>query len=433
MGQVNIGGSSRPGVRAELNPLLLSKLGIGLDQVRGALGAANADVPKGALADDKRTVLIDSNDQLFLAREYASLIVAYGNKAPVRLSDVATVVDSQENIRNAGYVNGKPGVTLDLFRQPQANIIETAERVQADLPFLRASIPPSMQLAVTEDSTRMIRASVKDVEVTLVISVILVILVVFLFHCRSVWATVIPTVVVALYLVGTFGGLYRVGYSIDNLSLMALTISTGFVVDDAIVVIENISRYLEQGLSAPYEAALRGAKEIGFTVLSMTSSLPSCVHSYLADGRHPRPDLPRIRHHPERRRGHLHARLAHDHAGDVRQVPPLREKGRRHNWLARASERGFRGLHDSYASSLRWVLRHQPLVLGITLGTVCLAVYLYIVIPKGFFPQQDTGRLNANARASEDTPFQTMRLKLFDYMNIVRSDPAVRSGVRLHQ
>jgi len=271
MGQVNLGGSSRPGVRAEVNPLLLSKLGIGLDQVRAALNTANADVPKGALANDKRLALLDSNDQLFLAREYASLIVAYRNGAPVRLSDVATVVDGPENIRNEGYVNGRPGVTLDLFRQPQANVIETADRVRAALPVLRASIPPSMQLELTEDSTRMIRASVHDVEITLVISVVLVVLVVF-FFLRSIWATCIPGVVVPLSLVGTFGAMYLFGYSIDNLSLMALTISTGFVVDDAIVVIENISRYLEQGLSA-YDAALRGASEIGFTVLSMTSSL----------------------------------------------------------------------------------------------------------------------------------------------------------------
>jgi multidrug efflux pump len=211
IGQVNIGGSSRPGVRAELNPLLLSKLGIGLDQVRAALGAANADVPKGSLSDERRMRVLNSNDQLFLAREYASLIIAYRNGAPVRLSDVATVIDSQENIRSAGFVNGKPAVILDLFRQPQANIIETADRVLALLPMLRASIPPSMRLEVTEDSTRMIRASVRDVEVTLIISILLVILVVFCF-LRSVWATSIPSVVVPLSLVGTFGAMYLLHY-----------------------------------------------------------------------------------------------------------------------------------------------------------------------------------------------------------------------------
>ena len=424
MGQVNIGGSSRPGVRAEVNPLLLSKLGIGLDQVRAALNAANADVPKGALADDKTMALLNSNDQLFLARQYAQLIVAYRNGAPVRLSDVANVVDSQENIRNAGYVNGNRGVTLDLFRQPQANIIEVADRVRAVLPMLEASIPPSMQLRVTEDSTRMIRASVADVEITLVISVLLVILVVF-FFLRSVWATSIPTLVVPLSLVGTFGVMYLVGYSIDNLSLMALTISTGFVVDDAIVVIENISRYLEQGLAA-YEAAIRGSREIGFTVLSMSSSLIAVFIPILLMGG----ILGRIFREFAVT---LSVAVAISMVVSLTTTPAMcakflkPEKGRKHNWFSRASEKAFQKLYDGYAASLRWVLQHQPFVLGITLGTLCLAIYLYVVIPKGFFPQQDTGRLNANARASEDTSFQTMRQKLLDYMNIVQADPAVEA------
>jgi multidrug efflux pump len=424
MGQVNIGGSSRPGVRAEVNPLLLSKLGIGLDQVRVALNAANADVPKGALADDKRMALLNSNDQIFVAREYASLIVAYRNGAPVRLSDVATVVDSQENIRNAGYVNGNPGVTLDLFRQPQANIIEVADRVRAVLPMLEASIPRSMELRVTEDSTRMIRASVRDVEVTLVISVFLVVLVVF-FFLRSVWATCIPSAVVPLSLVGTFGAMYLLNYSIDNLSLMALTISTGFVVDDAIVVIENISRYLEKGLS-PHEAALRGSREIGFTVLSMSTSLIAVFIPILLMGG----ILGRIFREFAIT---LSVAVAFSMIISLTTTPAMcakllkPEKDRKHNWFSRASEKGFQRLYDGYAGSLRWVLQHQPLVLGITLGTLCLAIYLYVVIPKGFFPQQDTGRLNANARASEDTSFQTMRQKLLDYMAIVKADPDVEA------
>ncbi len=424
MGQVNIGGSSRPGVRAEVNPLLLSKLGIGLDQVRVALNAANADVPKGALADDKRMALLNSNDQIFVAREYASLIVAYRNGAPIRLSDVATVVDSQENIRNAGYVNGNRGVTLDLFRQPQANIIEVADRVRAVLPMLEASIPPSMELRVTEDSTQMIRASVRDVEVTLVISVLLVVLVVF-FFLRSVWATCIPSAVVPLSLVGTFGAMYLLNYSIDNLSLMALTISTGFVVDDAIVVIENISRYLEKGLS-PYEAALRGSREIGFTVLSMSTSLIAVFIPILLMGG----ILGRIFREFAIT---LSVAVAFSMIISLTTTPAMcakflkPEKDRKHNWLGRASEKAFQKLYDGYAGSLRWVLQHQPLVLGITLGTLCLAIYLYVVIPKGFFPQQDTGRLNANARASEDTSFQTMRQRLLDYMNIVKADPAVEA------
>jgi len=424
IGQVNVGGSSRPGVRVELNPLLLSKLGLGLNDVRAALAAANADAPKGALSAATHMQLLNSNDQLLLAKDYAPLVIAYRNGAPIRLSDVATVVDSQENIRNAGFVNGKPGVILDLFRQPQANIIETADRVLALLPMLRASIPPSMRLEVTEDSTRMIRASVRDVEITLVISILLVILVVFCF-LRSVWATSIPSVVVPLSLVGTFGVMYLLHYSIDTLSLMALTISTGFVVDDAIVVIENISRYLEQGLSA-HEAALRGSREIGFTVLSMSTSLVAVFIPILLMGG----ILGRIFREFAVTLSvavtiSMIVSLTTTPAMCAKLLEP--EKGRKHNWLGRASERGFQRLYDGYASSLRWVLGHQPLVLGITLGTVCLAVYLYVVIPKGFFPQQDTGRINGGARASEDTSFQTMRQKLLDYMVIVNADPAVEA------
>jgi multidrug efflux pump len=424
MGQVNIGGSSRPGVRAELNPLLLSKLGLGLEDVRAALAAANADAPKGALSDPRRTRVLNSNDQLFVAKEYAPLIIAYRNGAPVRLSDVATVIDSQENIRSAGFVNEKPAVILDLFRQPQANIIDTADRVLALLPMLRASIPPSMRLEVTEDSTRMIRASVKDVEVTLVISIFLVILVVFCF-LRSLWATAIPSIVVPLSLVGTFGVMYLMHYSIDNLSLMALTISTGFVVDDAIVVIENISRYLEQGLS-PLEAALRGSREIGFTVLSMSTSLMAVFIPILLMGG----ILGRIFREFAVT---LSAAVAISMVISLTTTPAMcakfltSQKDQKHGWLGRTSERGFKAMYDGYASSLRWVLQHQPLVLGITLGTLCLAIYLYVVIPKGFFPQQDTGRINGNARASEDTSFQTMRQKLLDYTAIVEADPAVEA------
>jgi multidrug efflux pump len=422
VGQVTVGGSSRPGIRAELNPLLLSKLGLGLEQVRAALGAANADVPKGALWDANRMFVLNNNDQLFLAKEYASLIIAYRNGAPVRLSDVATVVDSQEDIRNAGFVNGKPAVIVQLYRQPQANIIEVTERVEALMPLLQASVPPSMHLDITEERVTMIRASVRDVELTLLISVFLVILVVF-FFLRSVWATLIPSVVVPLSLVGTFGVMYLLGYSIDNLSLMALTISTGFVVDDAIVVIENVSRYLEQGLSVR-EAAFRGSREIGFTVLSMSTSLIAVFIPILLMGG----IVGRIFREFAVT---LSVAVAFSMIISLTTTPAMcakflkPEKDRKHNWLGRASDRAFKRLHDGYASSLRWVLRHQPLVLGIMLGTVCLAIYLYIVIPKGFFPQQDTGRINGYARASEDTSFQTMQQKVRQYMAILTADPAV--------
>jgi multidrug efflux pump len=423
MGQVNITGSSRPGVRVELNPFKLSKLGVSLEQVRAALAAANADSPKGALADGKRASMVSNNDQLFLAKEYSPLIISYRNGAPIRLSDVAMAVDSQEDIRSAGYVNGNPAVILELFRQPQANVIEVANRVRALMPLLQASIPPSMRLEMTEDSTRMIRASVRDVELTLALSVVLVIGVVF-FFLGSAWATAIPSVVLPLSLTGTFGVMYLLGYSIDNLSLMALTISTGFVVDDAIVVIENISRYLEEEDLTPLEAALRGSREIGFTVLSMTTSLIAVFLPILL-------------------MGGILGRIFREFAVTLSVAVTLSmiisltttpamcakflksRKDRKQSWFARASDRAFKRLHDGYASSLRWVLRHQPLVLGLTIATLCLAVYLYVVIPKGFFPQQDTGRLNGNARASEDTSFQTMRQRLVDYMAIVRSDPDV--------
>jgi multidrug efflux pump len=423
VGQVTVGGSSRPGVRAELNPLLLSKLGLGLDQVRAALAAANADIPKGSLSDTSRMLVLNNNDQLFLAKDYASLIIAYRNGAPVRLSDVATVVDSREDIHTAGFVDGKPAVIVQLYRQPQANIIEVTDRVLALMPQLQASVPPSVHLQITELRTMMIRASVRDVEMTLILSVFMVILVVF-FFLRSAWATAIPSVVVPLSLVGTFGVMYLVGYSIDNLSLMALTISTGFVVDDAIVVIENISRYLEQGLSA-MEATLRGAREIGFTVFSMSTSLIAVFIPILLMGG----ILGRIFREFAVT---LSVAVAFSMVISLTTTPAMcakflkSEKDRKENWLGRASESGFRRLYDGYARSLRWVLRHQPLVLGVTLGTVCLAVYLYIVIPKGFFPLQDTGRINANARASEDTSFQTMQQKVRDYEAILNADPAVQ-------
>jgi multidrug efflux pump len=422
VGLVSVGGSSQPAVRVEVNPMLLSKLGIGLDQVRTALGAANAHSPKGQLSDGQHSQILDDNDQLFHADEYAPLIVAYKNGAPVRISDVATVLDDQLNNRNAGMVNGKPSVLIQINRQPSANIIETVDRIRAVLPQLQASIPPSIKIDVAQDRTVTIRASVRDVEVTLVIAVFLVICVVFAF-LRSLWATAIPSIAVPLSLVGTFGVMYLLGYTIDNLSLMALTISTGFVVDDAIVVIENITRYLEMGM-APEEAALRGSSEIGFTVLSMSTSLIAVFIPILLMGG--------IVGRMFREFAiTLSVAVAISMVVSLTTTPMMcakllkEEKGQKHNWFYRASERGFQWLYDRYASTLRWVLRHQPLVLGVALGTVCLAVYLYIIVPKGFFPQQDTGRLNGNVVASEDISFQSMRVKLAEYIDIVKSDPAV--------
>ena len=340
IGLVSVGGSSQPAVRAEINPMLLSKLGISLDQVRTALGTANAHSPKGALADANHIEMLETNDQLFHASEYAPLIIAYRNGAPVRLSDVARVWDGQANNFNAGTVNGKQSVLLQLFRQPSANIIETVDRVRAMLPLLQASIPPSIKIDVSQDRTTTIRASVRDVELTLVISVVLVILVVFVF-LRSIWATAIPSIAVPLSLVGTFGVMYLVGYTIDNLSLMALTISTGFVVDDAIVVIENITRYLEQGFS-PMEAALRGSKEIGFTVLSMSTSLVAVFIPILLMGG----IVGRIFREFAVT---LSVAVAISMVVSLTATPMMcakllkSEKGRKHNVLYRASERALNG------------------------------------------------------------------------------------------
>ena len=423
IGQVNVGGSSQPAVRVEINPMLLSKLGVGLDQVRAALAQANANSPKGSLSNQDNASLLTDNDQLFVAREYAPLIIAYQHGAPVRLSDVANVLDGQQNSRNAGTVNGRRAVLLQLYRQPSANTIATVDRVRALLPLLQASIPPSIQISVSQDRTITIRASVHDIEVTLIISVTLVIFVVF-FFLRSIWATSIPSIAVPLSLVGTFGVMYLAGYSIDNLSLMALTISTGFVVDDAIVVIENITRYIEKGM-APLQAALEGSREIGFTVLSMSTSLMAVFIPILLMGGI-------IGRMFREFAVTLSVAVAISMIVSLTTTPMMcakllkpEEKRRKHNWFYRASERTFELFYEVYGGSLRWVLDHQRFVLGITLGTVCLAVYLYIVVPKGFFPQQDTGRLNGNARGPEDISFQSMSQKLIQYVDIVRSDPAV--------
>jgi len=271
VGQVQVGGSSLPSVRIELNPTALNKYGIGLEQVRGILSGANANTPKGHFSDDHRMWEVGANDQLFKAIDYEPLLITYHNGTAVRVGDVGRATDAAEDLRNSGYANGKPSVLVITNRQPGANIIDTVDRIRALLPQLKASIPQSIDVRVAMDQTVTIRASVHDVEISLAISVMLVILVVF-FFLRNVRTTMIPSVAVPVSLITTFGVMYLLGYSIDNLSLMALTISTGFVVDDAIVVIENITRYLEQGMH-PFQAALRGAKEVGFTVVTISLSL----------------------------------------------------------------------------------------------------------------------------------------------------------------
>ena len=422
VGQVFVGGSSLPAVRVDLNPTVLNNYGIGLDQVRSALSSANANRPKGQLADAVNAWEITTTDQLLKADEYKPLIVSYRHGAPVRLSDVADVQDSVEDVRSWGLANGKPAVVLIVFRQPGANIIETVDRVRALQPQLQASIPQAIELSVIMDRTPTIRASIADVELTLLASIVLVVLVVFVF-LRNVWATIIPGVVVPLSLIGTFGAMYLLGYSIDNLSLMALTISTGFVVDDAIVVIENISRYLEQGMR-PVAAALRGAQEIGFTVLSMSTSLVAVFIPILL-------------------MGGIVGRLFREFAVvlsvailvslvvSLTTTPMMcakllkSGKGVAHNRIYRASERAFQWLLHSYDVSLSWALRHAGFTLLVAVITVCVNVYLYSVVPKGFFPEQDTGRVMGAIQADQDTSFQSLRQKLTQFVNIVLADPAV--------
>ena len=426
VGQVQVGGSSLPAVRVDVNPPVLNKYGIGLDQVRSVLNTANANRPKGQLADGSTAWEISATDQLLKASQYRPLIVSYRQGRAIRLSDVADVQDSVENLRNAGLANGKPAVLVIIFRQPGANIIETVDRVRALLPQLQASISPAINLAVMIDRTTTIRASIEDVELTMMISIGLVILVVFLF-LRNLRTTVIPSVVVPLSLIGTFGAMYLLGYSIDNLSLMALTISTGFVVDDAIVVIENITRYLEGGLP-PLQAALQGAREIGFTVLSMSTSLIAVFIPILL-------------------MGGIVGRLFREFAVTlsvaiaVSMVVSLTttpmmcakllrpERGQKHGRLFRISEQGFERLLCAYARGLRWVLHNPQLTLAVTLVTIGINVYLFVVVPKGFFPQQDTGRLVGSIQGAQDVSFQAMRQKFEQFVRIVMTDPAVDTVV----
>jgi multidrug efflux pump len=427
VGQVFVGGAAQPAVRAEVNPMLLNKLGIGLDTVRSALNAANANRAKGQVANNTTSWSFSDNDQLFTADQYRPLIVAYHNGAPVRLGDVADVQDAVSDVRNIGLANGKPGVLIIVFRQPGANIIDTVDRVTALMPYLQSSISPAIQLSVAMDRTVTVRASVKDIEFTLLLSIVLVILVVFAF-LRTVRATIIPSIAVPLSLVGTFGGMYLLGFSLDNLSLMALAISTGFVVDDAIVVLENITRYVEHGMNA-VDAAFKGASEIGFTVISMSVSLVAVFIPLLL-------------------MGGIVGRLFREFAVtlsiaiavsllvSLTTTPTMcakflraPTKDERHNRLYRGSEWIFDKTLATYRHALTWVLEYQLITLVVTILVACLSVYLYIIVPKGFFPQQDTGRIMGSVQAAQDISFQAMRDKMERYVSIVMKDPAVSSVV----
>jgi len=426
VGEVDVGGSSLPAVRVELNPTALNHYGIATAAVRTAIATTNANRPKGILDGDTRHWQIAANDQAKKAADYRPIVVAYRNGAAVRLTDVATLDDAVQDLRNAGLADGKPAVLLLVRRQPGANVIETVDRVKAILPILQASIPSSIDLQVASDSTTTIRASLLGVEHTLLISISLVILVVFLFLRR--WrAATIPAVAVPVSLIGTFGIMYLAGYSLDNLSLMALTIAAGFVVDDAVVVLENVSRHIEEGMS-PFEAAMKGAREVGFTVVSMSTSLVAVFVPILL-------------------MGGIIGRLFREFAVTLSAAimvslvvsltttpmmcarvlrPQSEEKPGR---LSRFVERMFARLLQGYDRTLQWALGHRRVMLVALLGTVVMNIYLYVIVPKGFMPQQDTGRIMGNLVADQSISFQAMRQKLVNFVAVVRADPAVEHVV----
>ncbi len=424
VGLVTIEGNQKPAVRVQANPTALAAYGIGLEDVRAALAANNVNAPKGSFDGPRQSYAIGANDQLISAADFAAVIVAYTNGSPVRLSDIGQVIDNVENVRLGGWVAGKPSVILDIQRQPGANIIETATRVKALLPKLEASIPPTVKVGILTDRTETIRASIADVQFTLALAIALVVMVIFVF-LRKFWATVIPGIALPLAVVGTFGVMKLAGFSLDNLSLMALTISTGFVVDDAIVMIENIVRYIEMG-ETPMNAALKGSKQIGFTVISLSVSLIAVFIPLLfMTG--------------------MVGRLFREFALTVsiavavsavvsltltpmlcaRLLKPEGEQkpGR---WFA-ITEAWFRAWLNAYDRGLQWVLRHQPLVLGVFFITLGATVYLYIIIPKGLLPQQDTGMIIGVTDAAQTISFEAMVERQRAVAEIVGHDPDVVS------
>ncbi|MGD0860417.1 MAG: efflux RND transporter permease subunit [Terracidiphilus sp.] len=426
VGQVTVGGGSGPSVRVEVNPTLLNSHGLTIQNVQSILSQQNAHEPAGQLSDGAVTADIVTNDQINRAADYKPLIIGYKNGAAVRLSDVADVSEGQSNIRNAGYLNGKPSITVLIFRQPGANIIDTVDRVQAELPSIEASIPQGITTTVVVDRTTTIRASVSDVERTLILSVVLVILVVFIF-LRNWRATLIPTVAVPASLIATFAVMYLFGFSIDNLSLMALTISTGFVVDDAIVVMENISRLREEGMP-PMKAAFQGSSEIGFTILSISTSLIAVfIPILLMAG--------------------IVGRLFREFAITLSTAilvsmlislttTPMMcayllkdEKAIKHGRAYQLSEKGFTWMLSTYTRSLTWALKHPWPIFALLILTVALNFYLIDIIPKGFFPQQDTGVITGSVRGPQDTSFSVMDNSILQIEKVIQADPAVANVI----
>jgi hydrophobe/amphiphile efflux-1 (HAE1) family protein len=423
VGLVGIAGQQKPAIRIQLDPQALATRGISLEDARSVISQANVDLPKGTLNSPRQSYTLNTNDQLLKPDAYNELILAYRNGSPVRVKDVGKAVDGPENNRIAAWYNKTPAIVLPIQRQPGANVINTVERIKAMLPVLQASIPSAVKIDIISDRTETIRASISDVQFTLVLSVALVVIVIFLF-LRNVRATIIPAVTVPLSLIGTFAVLYELGYSLDNLSLMALTVATGFVVDDAVVVIENTVRYLEQGLS-PLEAALKSAGEIGFTIVSITLSLIAVfIPLFLMSG--------------------YVGALFREFAVAVSvalllslvialTLTPmmcsrlLKAESEQHGRVYRIFERGFDAILNLYESGLKIVLRYRFVTLMVMLGTVALTGYLYTIIPKGFFPQQDTGLIIGFSEAAQDISFQAMAERQQALINAVLEDPAVAS------
>src|SRR5262250_278512 len=424
VGLVSISGGQKPAVRIQANPTVLASYGLSLEDVRTALAAANVDQAKGVIDGKRQSFTIGANDQLLSSAEYNSIVVAYRNGAPVRLSDVATAVDSAENVKQAAWMNTSPAVIMNIQRQPGANIISVADRIKVLLPQLQASLPSAIKVQILTDRTETIRASVKDVQFELMLTVALVVMVIFLF-LRNLSATIIPSVAVPLSIVGTFGVMYLAGFSLNNLTLMALTISTGFVVDDAIVMIENIIRFIEEG-DPPMEAALKGSEQIGFTIVSLTISLIAVLIPLLF-------------------MGDIVGRLFREFAitlsvtilvsafvsltltpmmcSRLLRHTPKEKQGR----FYRASEEAFDRITAFYAKTLRWVLQHQTATLLVAVATLVLTVLLYVVIPKGFFPVQDTGIIQGISEASQTISFAAMAEKQQELARIILQDPAVES------
>jgi hydrophobe/amphiphile efflux-1 (HAE1) family protein len=423
VGLVGIGGTQQPTVRVQVDPEALAARGINLEDVRTVLGQANVDLPKGTLNSPRQTFTLNTNDQLFKPDQYADLVIAYRNGSPVRIRDIGRAVSAGENELIAGWYNNKRAIILAVQRQPGANVIETVSRIKAMMPVLQASIPAAVKVNIISDRTQTIRASVADVQFTLLLTVALVVMVIFIF-LRNVWATIIPAITVPLSLVGTFAVLYEMGYSLDNLSLMALSIAVGFVVDDAVVEIENITRHIEDGMS-PYDAAMKGSGEIGFTVMAITFSLIAVfIPLFLMSG--------------------YVGLLFREFAMTVsvalllsliisRTLTPmmcaylLKPESEEHGRLYRISERGFDALLHLYEAGLKIVLRHRFTTLMVMFGTIVLTGYLYVIIPKGFFPQQDTGLIIGQSEAAQDISFAAMKERQQAMLDAIVKDPAVAS------